>query len=80
MKSSSSIGSLKGIGEKTENLFHRLGVYRIEDLIRYYPRGFEIYEDPVPISEAEEGRINTISGSVFGRIGVSGTVLFRSRR
>ncbi len=72
MKSSSSIGSLKGIGEKTENLFHRLGVYRIEDLIRYYPRGFEIYEDPVPISEAEEGRINTISGSVFGRIGVSG--------
>ena len=72
MKSSSSIGSLKGIGEKTENLFHRLGVYRIEDLIRYYPRGFEIYEDPVPISEAEEGKINTISGSVFGRIGVSG--------
>ena len=36
MKSSSSIGSLKGIGEKTENLFHRLGVYRKrERLIRY---------------------------------------------
>lgn len=72
MKSSSDIGSLKGIGDKTKSLFHRLGVYLIEDLIRYYPRGFEIYEDPVPISEVEEGKINTIAGSVFGRISVSG--------
>ena len=72
MKSRSSIGTLKGIGEKTENLFHRMGIYRVEDLIRYYPRGFEIYEDPVPISEVEEGKINTIAGSVFGRISVSG--------
>lgn len=72
MKSSSDIGSLKGIGDKTKSLFHRLGVYQIEDLIRYYPRGFEIYEDPVPISEVEEGKINTIAGSVFGRISVSG--------
>ena len=72
MKSRSSIGTLKGIGEKTENLFHRMGIYRIEDLIRYYPRGFEIYDDPVPISEVEEGKINTIAGSVFGRIAVSG--------
>lgn len=72
MKSRSSIGSLKGIGEKTESLFHRLGIYNIENLIRYYPRGFEIYEDPVPVSEVEEGKINTIAGSVFGRISVSG--------
>lgn len=72
MKSSSDIGSLKRIGDKTKSLFHRLGVYQIEDLIRYYPRGFEIYEDPVPISEVEEGKINTIAGSVFGRISVSG--------
>lgn len=72
MKSSSDIGSLKGIGDKTKSLFHRLGVYQIENLIRYYPRGFEIYEDPVPISEVEEGKINTIAGSVFGRISVSG--------
>ena len=71
MKSRSSIGTLKGIGEKTETLFHRMGIYRVEDLIRYYPRGFEIYEDPVPISEVEEGKINTIAGSVFGRIAVS---------
>ncbi len=72
MKNRSDIGNLKGIGEKTANLFHRVGVYTIEDLIRYYPRSFEIYEDPVPVSEAEEGKVNTIEGSIFGRIAVSG--------
>lgn len=72
MKSRSDIGNLKGIGEKTKSLFHRIGIYTVEDLIRYYPRSFEIYEDPVPVSEAEEGKINTIAGSIFGRIAVSG--------
>lgn len=72
MKSRADIGNLKGIGEKTENLFHRIGVYTIEDMIRYYPRSFEIYENPVPVSEVEEGKVNTIEGSIFGRIVVSG--------
>lgn len=71
MKKSSGIGSLKGIGEKTENLFHRIGIWEIDDLIRYYPRGFEIFEDPVPVSEAEEGKVCTLAGTVFGRISVS---------
>lgn len=73
MNSSSGIGSLKGIGEKTEKLFQKMGVRTVGDLIRYYPRTFDIYEDPVPISEAEEGKTVTIAGSVFGRIQVSGS-------
>ena len=32
------------------------GVNTVGDLVRYYPRGFEIFEDPVPVSEAAEGR------------------------
>lgn len=72
MNSRSSVGSLKGIGEKTEKIFQKIGVNTVGDLIRYYPRSFDIYEDPVPISEVEEGRTMTVSGSVFGRIGVSG--------
>ncbi len=71
MDSRSSIGTIKGIGEKTEALFHKVGVYSINDLIRYYPRGFEIFDDPVPVSEIEEGRVCTVSGTVFGRITVS---------
>lgn len=72
MNSNTAIGNLKGVGEKTEKLFQKMGVYKTEDLIRYYPHRFEIYEDPVPISEVEENRVNTIAGNVFGRIVLSG--------
>ena len=30
--------TLKGIGEKTEKLFAKLGIYTVGDLLRYYPR------------------------------------------
>lgn len=72
MNTRSRTGSLKGIGEKTEKLFQKMGINTVGDLIRYYPRGFDIYEDPVPISEIEEGKTVTIAGSIFGRISVSG--------
>ena len=72
MNCRSGIDSLKGIGEKTGKLFYKLGIYTVGDLIRYYPRGFDIYEDPVPVSEIEEGKTVTVCGSVFGRISVSG--------
>ena len=56
MKENTRINALKGIGEKMEQLFSKLGIYTIGDLIRYYPRGYDIYEEPVPISELEEGK------------------------
>lgn len=67
------VGALKGIGGKTEKLFEKLDIMTVEDLIRYYPRSYEIFEDAVPISEVEEGRVNTVAGTVFGRIQTSGT-------
>ena len=73
MRERQSIGSLKGVGEKTEKMFHHLGIRTIGDLIRYYPRGFEIFDDPIPIGSIEEGKVCTVSGSVFGRIQVSGS-------
>ena len=69
----SSVGKLKGIGEKTRKLFEKLGVRTVGDLIRFYPRAYEIYEDEVPISEITEGRVCTVTGAVFGRIQVSGS-------
>ena len=68
-----SIKEIKGVGEKTQKLFEKVGVYSVGDLIRYYPRGYEVYEEAIPISEVEEGHIQTISGSVFGKVQVSGT-------
>lgn len=68
-----SIKEIKGVGEKTQKLFEKVGIYTVGDLIRYYPRGYDVYEEAIPISEVEEGHIQTISGSVFGKVQVSGT-------
>ena len=58
----SKIRELKGIGEKTEKLFGKIGVYTAGDLLRYYPRGYDVYEEAVPVSEAEEGKTMTVTG------------------
>lgn len=72
MNEHSKITSLKGIGEKTAALFQRLGIYTLGDLIRYYPRSYDVYEKPISISDVEEGKTVTITGTVFGRIQVGG--------
>ncbi len=69
----SKISEVKGVGEKTEKLFSKLGIYTAGDLLRYYPRGYDVYEEAVPVSEVEEGRIMTVTGALFGRVQVSGT-------
>lgn len=73
MNKNAGISTLKGIGEKTEKLFLKLGVSTVDDLLHYYPRTYEIFGPPVPVSEVQEGHICTVSGVVFGRIQVSGT-------
>ena len=71
MKENTRINALKGIGEKMEQLFSKLGIYTIGDLIRNYPRGYDIYEEPVPISELEEGKTQTVTGTIYGKVQVS---------
>ena len=67
MNKNAGISTLKGIGEKTEKLFLKLGVATVDDLLHYYPRTYEIFGPPVPVSEVQEGHICTVSGAVFGR-------------
>lgn len=69
----SRITEIKGIGEKTEKLFVKLGITTAGELLRYYPRGYDVYEEAVPIAQLEEGKIMTVSGMIFGRVQVSGT-------
>ena len=61
MNEQSRISELKGIGEKTEKLFQKMGVYTIGDLLRYYPRGYDVYEEPVSVGELEEGKVQADS-------------------
>ncbi|MCI8710018.1 MAG: ATP-dependent DNA helicase RecG [Dorea sp.] len=73
MIESTKIKELKGIGEKTEKLFHKIGVDTVGDLIRCYPRGYDVYEEAAPISELEEGRVMTVTGAIYGRVQVGGS-------
>ncbi len=61
---SSSVGELKGIGEKTEALFNKLGVFTVGDLIRLYPKRYDVYEKPVCVSDAKEGMLCAVTGAV----------------
>lgn len=71
MNEHSRISELKGIGEKTEKLFQKLNIFTIGDLLRYYPRTYEIYEEPIPIGSVEEGKVVTITGNIYGKVQVT---------
>lgn len=72
MEEYTRINELKGIGEKTEKIFQKAGIYTIGDLFRYYPRGYQVYEEPVAVSEVTEGQVVTVTGAIYGRIQVGG--------
>ena len=51
----SSIDSIKGVGEKTAKLYHKLHIENVGDLIRYYPRDYLSYDDPISVDKASVG-------------------------
>ena len=62
---STSLRTLKGVGEKTEKLFGKIGVTDMESLLSYYPRNYDAYEEPVEIRSLEEGAVVAISVAVI---------------
>lgn len=60
-----SISSLKGIGTKTANLYAKLGIGTVEELLTYYPRDYDIYKEPVAIGTVSEGGICAVEGMVI---------------
>ncbi len=59
-----NIRELKGIGEKSEILFHKLNVYNTDDLLRFYPRAYDVYEEPVLISNMTDVKMYAFKGVV----------------
>lgn len=56
---------LKGVGEKTEKLFQRVGIADTDDLLHYYPRNYETYEEPKEIAALEEGTVASVQATVM---------------
>ena len=59
---------LKGIGEKTEKTLNRAGIEKVEDLLDYYPRYYDTYEEPVLVRNLEENRTQAVLGTVVREI------------
>ena len=56
------ITSLKGIGEKTGKLFEKLGVFTVQDLVEYYPRAYDSYNQPVSVGELKPDSVMAVKG------------------
>ncbi len=69
MEITTSVRGVKGVGAKTEQLFHKVGVYTVGDILLRFPREYVKYPEPVEISEAEAGTgravILHVDGPVF---------------
>lgn len=64
MNVNDSISIIKGIGEKTQKLFAKLNIVTIEDLIEYYPRNYDEYEEIIPVGNGSSGTIATFEVSI----------------
>lgn len=65
MKLTDSITSVRGIGEKTAELYHKLNIYTVYDLITHYPREYEEWEDIAPIADVKINQTVAICATVI---------------
>lgn len=73
MREDQSLDTLKGIGEKTKQIFARAGILNVGDLLHCFPRTYETFQEPVPICEIKENEINAVAGVFEKPLSVVGT-------
>ncbi|MCI9137835.1 MAG: ATP-dependent DNA helicase RecG [Lachnospiraceae bacterium] len=76
----SGIGELKGIGAKTEQLFHNLGVYTVGDILLHYPKNYDKLPPITALSELSEfmfGNKDVSEENTYEKDGVTAAVALR---
>ena len=68
----SKIHEIKGVGEKTEKLFAKVGIYNLQQLLHYYPRDYDCYAEPVPLRECRQEEKNAVYGRIVHSPSVKG--------
>lgn len=71
MKFTDSIDTLKGVGEKTKKLFHKLNVTTVGELVYLFPHRYLKYDDMVTVSEAKVGERVCIKARIQSNLKVS---------
>ncbi|MCR5585187.1 MAG: ATP-dependent DNA helicase RecG [Lachnospiraceae bacterium] len=64
MELTDSVSEIKGIGEKTQNLFNKLGVGSVGELLTFYPSRYDTFNDPGLISDLREGEEGVVCGLI----------------
>lgn len=67
MKLTDDVKEIKGIGEKSAKLLAKLGIYSIGNLLEHYPRNYDVFSMPVPVSDVAEGMTVTVEGMLSTR-------------
>ncbi len=74
MADKESITSIKGIGDKTARLFHKLGIDTVDELLTFFPRTYVQYPEPARLKDFTEGEQAAV------RLFISEDFLFRKVR
>jgi ATP-dependent DNA helicase RecG len=59
------IENLKGVGKKRAELFNKLGVYSVGQLLNFYPRTYEDWSEIRDIADVDHGEVVCIKGQVY---------------
>ena len=60
-----SVNVLKNVGQKRKQLYSKLGIQTVEDLIKFYPRSYIDYTAPKLLAECENGENVVVEGKVI---------------
>lgn len=66
MNQDTPVINVKGVGEKTQKLFQKLNILTVRELLRSYPRDYEIFGEPVKIAGAVQGEVCAVYAAVSG--------------
>ena len=56
---------IKGVGEKRAQLFNKLGVFSLDDLVHFYPRKYQDWSKTETVNTAKNGEIVTIKATMI---------------
>ena len=68
MNTQSPITSIKGIGDKTAKIYEKLGVYRLGDILRFFPRDYCLYPEAVDIDDVDREGVFAVKVKVNTRV------------
>lgn len=56
-----------GVGQKTAERFHRLGIFTVSDLLHHYPSRYDEMPPVTDIASCQEGKMVAVSGTIDAR-------------